>query len=440
MKDGGSKVWLKVALLGLMLAPLSGCSSESDAAEVGDPMAPVESTDPSDASDSSDAADPSGNASATDPSDASESSNTSEDPGDADGYDPCGDKNCGETCRVCPPDDSDCVETGVVKACDAIGECVADTGDLCDEADYVPCAGKTCGETCRNCDPEDEDCVETGELKACDPEGNCVSYREDLCDDDSYEPCANKSCGDSCTICAPGDDDCFETSEIKACDPAGNCVSDTGDLCDERYDPCAGKACGDSCTVCAPDDSDCFETDEMKACDSTGQCVSDTGDLCAQAGTLCERVNAGEDLIGALEWRGGCGDLTLYATKPDRTIELNLDIAGVCQEAHDGSAPLSRTYVLPDDAVSLGITSGVYVDAYTCNDAILYEPVIAETLVPISGTLELDVTPGAEAGSPGFPSTVSATLSDAVFVDSTGCSFAADLTWTNVYAGWLPGR
>ena len=87
-------------------------------------MVPVESSDPSDASDSGDAADPSGTVSTTDPSDASESSNASEDPSDADAYDPCGDKSCGETCQVCPPDDNDCVETGVVKACDAAGECV----------------------------------------------------------------------------------------------------------------------------------------------------------------------------------------------------------------------------------------------------------------------------------------------------------------------------
>ena len=62
----------------------------------------------------------------------------------------------------------------------------------------------------------------------------------------------------------------------------------------------------------------------------------------------------GEDLVSALEWSGGCGDLTLYATKPDRTIELNLYIAGVCEEAHDGSALLSRSYDLPNDVVSLG--------------------------------------------------------------------------------------
>ena len=384
------KALMKSLMLLMAMTVLTGCSSGTDVEESDDATVPAETSDPTDASDSGDAADPSGTVSTADPSDASESSNASDDPSDADAYDPCVDKSCGETCQVCPPDDNDCVETGVVKACDAVGECVADTGDLCEEADYVPCAGKSCGETC--------------------------------------------------TVCEPGDDDCVETTEIKACDPEGACVSDTGDLCDGAYEPCAGKLCGERCTVCAPDDFDCFETDEIKACDPEGQCVSDTGDLCPNADTLCGRINDGQDLVSALEWSGGCGDLTLYATKPDRTIELNLYIAGVCEEAHDGSALLSRTYELPNDAVSLGISVGAFVDEFTCNDAILNDPVINETLVPLSGTLDLEVTPDGEANAWMFPSMVSATLRDAVFVDGTGCSFTLNFDWTDVYAGWFPGR
>ena len=240
----------------------------------------------------------------------------------------------------------------------------------------------------------------------------------------------------------PGDDDCVETTEIKACDPEGACVSDTGDLCDGAYEPCvlvnyAVSGRTEGCTVCAPDDFDCFETDEIKACDPEGQCVSDTGDLCPNADTLCGRINDGQDLVSALEWSGGCGDLTLYATKPDRTIELNLYIAGVCEEAHDGSALLSRTCDLPSDAVSLGSTLGAFVDEFTCNDAILNDPVINETLVPLSGRLELEVTPDGEANAWMFPSMVSATLRDAVFVDGTGCGFTLNFDWTDVYAGWF---
>ena len=41
-------------------------------------------------------------------------------------YDPCAGKSCGEQCSVCPPDDADCVETAVVKQCNAAGECSAE--------------------------------------------------------------------------------------------------------------------------------------------------------------------------------------------------------------------------------------------------------------------------------------------------------------------------
>ena len=43
----------------------------------------------------------------------------------ASGYDPCAGKTCGDQCTVCPPDDADCVETMVVKVCDAAGRCDA---------------------------------------------------------------------------------------------------------------------------------------------------------------------------------------------------------------------------------------------------------------------------------------------------------------------------
>ncbi|MEM9692953.1 MAG: hypothetical protein AAGA56_10435 [Myxococcota bacterium] len=44
---------------------------------------------------------------------------------DAQDYDPCAGKKCGDACQVCPPDDSDCVETAVMKTCDADGACGA---------------------------------------------------------------------------------------------------------------------------------------------------------------------------------------------------------------------------------------------------------------------------------------------------------------------------
>jgi hypothetical protein len=46
-------------------------------------------------------------------------------------YDPCAGKACGDTCSLCAPDDPDCMETAEVKACNADGACVSETGDLC---------------------------------------------------------------------------------------------------------------------------------------------------------------------------------------------------------------------------------------------------------------------------------------------------------------------
>ena len=89
--------------------------------------------------------------------------------------------------------------------------------------------------------------------------------------------------------------------------------------------------------------------------------------------------------------------------------------------------------------LALESTSGLMSNEFTCNDAILNDPVINETLVPLSGTLELEVTPDGEANAWMFPSMVSATLRDAVFVDGTGCSFTMNFDWTDVYAGWFPG-
>lgn len=40
-----------------------------------------------------------------------------------DEYDPCEDKDPGDECTICAPDDDECVETQEIKVCDADGEC-----------------------------------------------------------------------------------------------------------------------------------------------------------------------------------------------------------------------------------------------------------------------------------------------------------------------------
>ncbi|MBT6176704.1 MAG: hypothetical protein HOI23_05615 [Deltaproteobacteria bacterium] len=361
-------------------------------------------------------------------------------------YEPCANKVCGDVCQQCDPNDLDCNETNVVKACNEAGECVMDTGDLCDEVEpepYEPCAGKVCGDMCQQCDPNDLDCVETDEIKACNPDGECVSDTGDLCDGEEYDACAGKSCGDMCQQCDPNDLDCFETEEIKACNEAGECVSDTGDLCDgEEYDACAGKSCGDMCTLCDPADLDCAETMEIKACNPDGECVSDTGDLCDEVSACAESALPADNFMAGLEWAGGCGDMVIYAASPDGTMEVNLSIWGVCEEAHSSGGVLTRTYNLPDSGVDLNLNLGSNVNGATCNDALDWENpvVINHSIAATAGTITISATPDGEATAWSIPTVVTVTLSDAVFTDIDGCtSTVTGYSWTGVYVGWMAG-
>ncbi len=90
-------------------------------------------------------------------------------------YEPCGGKACGEQCTKCPPGDEDCVETDVVKYCQPDGSCAGGEPSCRDDGgdDYEPCGDKTCGEQCTKCPPGDEDCVETQVVKYCQADGDC---------------------------------------------------------------------------------------------------------------------------------------------------------------------------------------------------------------------------------------------------------------------------
>lgn len=146
-------------------------------------------------------------------------------------YDPCGGKQCGDTCRVCDPADPNCFETAVMKSCDAQGQCVPEIVECAaidaGPAPYDPCGGKACGESCRICDPSDRDCVETAVIKACDADGRCVAGLP-VCDAEdggaAYDPCGGKQCGDTCRVCRPGDASCVETAVIKECSADGRCL------------------------------------------------------------------------------------------------------------------------------------------------------------------------------------------------------------------------
>jgi len=116
------------------------------------------------------------------------------------GYDPCAGKNCGEPCKVCPPDDPKCVEDAVLKVCDEKGAC----------APSIPVCDPNPGQ-CKL----DSDCPAIEICKPC-PGGACAVMA-----------CTNGACGWECPLpTSPEcklDSDCPAIEACKQC-PGGACA------------------------------------------------------------------------------------------------------------------------------------------------------------------------------------------------------------------------
>ncbi len=95
-------------------------------------------------------------------------------------HDPCEAKVCGAACTVCAPDDSGCVETAVLKACDPSGQCVVATSGLCGAPAPVAgtCDGKRCRDACDlapACALADPPCALPTVAGACRNDGVCTT-------------------------------------------------------------------------------------------------------------------------------------------------------------------------------------------------------------------------------------------------------------------------
>jgi len=152
------------------------------------------------------------------------------------GYSPCAGKEPCDPCTICDPADPDCVETAVLKVCDESLQCVIATADICVEPPgYDPCEGKVCGDPCTVCDPNDDDCVEDAIYKACNSAGKCAPEIP-KCEEPPYNPCAGKEACDPCSFCPPDDPDCVEDAALKVCDDSLKCVYLTPNICQDSED------------------------------------------------------------------------------------------------------------------------------------------------------------------------------------------------------------
>lgn len=194
--------------------------------------------------------------------------------GQAPAYDACAGKACGETCTACAPDDRDCMETAIVKACDPFHRCVAKVDRLCDAASAA-CAGKTCGAECvvdPPCRSATPPCMMPSFVGYCSGDGSDCLPAPPPCP--SGPPpswgCVGKACGDSCGYCPPGQDPAtcpVPTFAPTACDAQLQCETLGAFTCSPQA-ACLGKSCGAACETCPA----CMRPYAM-ACDASATCV-----------------------------------------------------------------------------------------------------------------------------------------------------------------------
>ncbi|HIA01105.1 MAG TPA: hypothetical protein EYN66_04245 [Myxococcales bacterium] len=152
-------------------------------------------------------------------------------------YDPCFATDCGDACTLCSPDDKDCKETDVEKACDIDGQC--DAGPSNCKLGPGQCTPGTSF-------PADDGC------NTCTCPGN-GKKSDGMCTEMACPPndCSQKKCGDECALVV----DC-----IASCNADGKCVCNNGDL-----------QCGDKPIQCVGDNQyfPKFEAD----CESSKDCI-----------------------------------------------------------------------------------------------------------------------------------------------------------------------
>ncbi|MDF1565674.1 MAG: hypothetical protein P1V51_21735 [Deltaproteobacteria bacterium] len=218
---------------------------------------------------------------------------------------PCFGRACGEPCNTCPDGDPSCIPMGAPTYCDANGACVPGAPDVdgstCAGRAYDPCAGLACGDTCSLCPPDATGCLEPAVVLTCNDAGLC-GMNQPTCG--AYVPCAGAACGEPCSLCPPDATSCVEPGVLMTCDGFGACVYadpaqvDCGILpppppeCQGDLDCAPGEICvGEAwCTGCSdPNDPTCDGV-----CYSHGVCLPTPGDPCAGklCGELCNPCDA----------------------------------------------------------------------------------------------------------------------------------------------------
>jgi hypothetical protein len=193
------------------------------------------------------------------------------------------DSNCpapGAPCRKCDDGSFVCPEVDCIKH-----RCVYDFPSC--PAPFDPCAGKSCGDTCRLCPPDQPGCIETDVVKFCQPDGSCSAPMPECA------PAEKVSCGGFAAFPCPGSGSCVDDPSDD-CDPR-NGGADCPGMCICKPSVCpVGQHFDSSPSVCA-----CVGAGPAcgdKTCDAGQICCSPSCGICGPKNGLCPQIICGVTL------------------------------------------------------------------------------------------------------------------------------------------------
>lgn len=235
----------------------------------------------------------------------------------------------------CKPDQSRCVGSRILDACDAEGAWGTRL-EACDGECVTVGEGRAeCEEPTGTldqpeCEPGDARCVGDRIVEACDLEGAWGLLLE-VCDNKCVSaPTGVAECGDSC---APGEFRCQDTTLFSRCDADGEWGESIS---------CGESACFEGLCVgeCSPESYRCTPTGDSEICDGTGTWRNN--EMCTPPDLLCSV------------------DVGLCEDNPVFTIGKNSDTGGL--KASASNDYLYATPILVEDHV-MALRLGVFTDA-----------------------------------------------------------------------------
>ena len=140
---------------------------------------------------------------------------------------------------------------------------------------------------------------------------------------------------------------------------------------------------------------------------------------------------------------GGCGDYFLYAHNADDTLSLHISGSGLAMEAHQSQRGVFEyTYTInpmtDDIQPRIVAQEGVYLNAWSCNDAAINESRIDGEYVAISGTVHVTVVAEGEMTDWGeVPANMTLEMTDVCFESPE--PFCIEAFSISEYIGWMPG-